>query len=147
MEWEALGVFAELIGSLAVVATLIYLAIQVRQSKELSRTQSFHLAIEQLVTGAMRPEIHLLFESEHRELTRDEEIRLIPPLTAFIYGHEILFYLWKKGQIDDALWQNVWLNNGKFFRLKPLRSLLETRDGQLSKDLFELVRKDESAAA
>ena len=147
MEWEAVGVLAELVGSFAVVVTLIYLAIQVRQSKELSRTQSFHLAIEQLVTGAMHPAIHLLFESEHRELTRDEEIRLASPLTAFIYGHEILLYLWKKGQIDDALWQNVWLNNRKFFRLKPLESVLEARDGPLSKDLLDLVSRDEPEAA
>ena len=35
MNWEAMGAVGDLIGGLAVVATLIYLALQVRQSKEL----------------------------------------------------------------------------------------------------------------
>ena len=33
MNWEAVGAIAELLGAIAVVATLIYLAIQVRHSK------------------------------------------------------------------------------------------------------------------
>ena len=35
MNWEAIGAIGELVGGIAVIATLIYLAIQVRQSKTL----------------------------------------------------------------------------------------------------------------
>ena len=35
MNWEAAGAIGELLGALAVLATLVYLAVQVRQSKEL----------------------------------------------------------------------------------------------------------------
>lgn len=35
MNWEAIGAIGELIGALAVVLTLVYLAVQVRHSKQL----------------------------------------------------------------------------------------------------------------
>ena len=35
MNWEALGAVAELLGAIAVLATLIYLAVQVRHSRDL----------------------------------------------------------------------------------------------------------------
>ena len=37
MNWEALGAIAEMIGGVAVLCTVIYLAIQVRQSTAMSR--------------------------------------------------------------------------------------------------------------
>ncbi len=35
MNWDAIGAMGDLLGSVAVFATLIYLAIQVRSSKDL----------------------------------------------------------------------------------------------------------------
>ena len=111
MDWNIVSAISDSLAAVAVVATLIYLAIQVRQTKEISKTQAYHLAIEQLVAGSMRPEISLLFESEKRELTKEELFKLSSPLTAVLYGHEIVHYLWKKGQVEEALWQNIWQNN------------------------------------
>ena len=147
MNWEAIGATAELLGAIAVVATLAYLAVQIRQTNEISRTQAYHLAIEQLVAGAMRPEFGLLLESEHRELTEEEKLTLVFPLTAVLYSHEIVYYLWKKGQIDDALWRNLWVNNKGFLLLEPSMSLMETREGPLSQELLKLLRESAGADA
>ena len=40
MNWEAIGAFGEIIGALAVVATLIYLATQVRYAKQATADQN-----------------------------------------------------------------------------------------------------------
>jgi len=42
MNWEALGAIGELVGAGAVVLTLGYLAVQIRQSSKSSRQQSYH---------------------------------------------------------------------------------------------------------
>ena len=55
MNWDALGALAEMIGATAVLITLIYLAIQIRQTKELARSQTYHMAIEQMVAACLRP--------------------------------------------------------------------------------------------
>lgn len=39
MNWEALGAIAELIGGVAVLVTLVYLALQVRQNNQMQRQQ------------------------------------------------------------------------------------------------------------
>ncbi len=140
MNWDALGAVAETLGAIAVLATLIYLAIQIRQTKELARTQTYHLAIEQMVAAAMRPEISLLFESEHRSLTEEERKQLASPLMAVLYSHEILYHLWREGQVEDALWENLWANNRHFLILEPSISLLETREGPLSAALLQHLR-------
>jgi hypothetical protein len=140
LNWDALGAVAETLGAIAVLATLIYLAIQIRQTKELARTQTYHLAIEQMVAAAMRPEISLLFESEHRSLTEEERKQLASPLMAVLYSHEILYHLWREGQVEDALWENLWANNRHFLILEPSISLLETREGPLSAALLQHLR-------
>ena len=141
MNWDVLGAVAEFLGALAVLATLIYLAIQIRQSGKVARTQSYHLAIEQLVSGALQPEFRLLFKSGHEELTPEEEYQLTPPLICFIYAHEIMYYLWRKGQVDDELWENIFINNLDMLKLAPARRLLAQRSGPLSRDLEKLIEK------
>ena len=42
MNWDAIGAIGELVGACAVVLTLGYLAIQIRQSAKTSRQQSYH---------------------------------------------------------------------------------------------------------
>ena len=41
MNWEAAGAIGELIGAFAVVATLIYLAIQIRENTRASKSEAF----------------------------------------------------------------------------------------------------------
>jgi len=41
MHWEAIGAIGEVVGAAAVVATLIYLARQVRQSNAVAAAQAF----------------------------------------------------------------------------------------------------------
>ena len=42
MNWDAIGAIGELVGAAAVVLTLGYLAVQIRQSSKSSRQQSYH---------------------------------------------------------------------------------------------------------
>ena len=42
MNWDAVGAIAEGMGALGVVATLAYLAVQIRHATAASRTSAFH---------------------------------------------------------------------------------------------------------
>ena len=49
MNWEALGATAELLGAVAVFATLVYLSLQVRQSNIVTREQAhYHMLQNQI---------------------------------------------------------------------------------------------------
>ena len=43
MSWDALGAVAELLGAIAVIASLLYLGLQIRASNKQSKAQTFHL--------------------------------------------------------------------------------------------------------
>ena len=80
MNWDALGAVAEALGAVGVVATLVYLSVQVRRnSKEIveSRTQRvFELMIEtrsKLAEGMIAPILTKV--DANTELTPEEEIR------------------------------------------------------------------------
>jgi hypothetical protein len=42
MNWEAAGAFAEIVGAIAVVVSLLYVAVQIRQNTKATRQQSYH---------------------------------------------------------------------------------------------------------
>lgn len=47
MNWEALGAVAEPIGALGVIATLAYLAVQIRQNTRAVRAQTYDSFVSQ----------------------------------------------------------------------------------------------------
>jgi len=47
MNWEAIGAMAELAGAVGVIATLLYLAIQIRQSSRSIESQNIHAQTQQ----------------------------------------------------------------------------------------------------
>jgi hypothetical protein len=47
MSWDAIGAVGELLGALGVIASLIYLAIQIRQNTESVRMASHHGVADQ----------------------------------------------------------------------------------------------------
>ncbi len=61
MNWDAIGAVGELIGGLAVIATLIYLAAQIRQNTAMITAQTVQASVD----ATQRT---LLFRAEHGEL-------------------------------------------------------------------------------
>ena len=51
MNWDALAAISEIIGALAVVITLAYLAVQIRQSNDLLRSESRQTLVSNDVTS------------------------------------------------------------------------------------------------
>ena len=54
MNWDAIGAVSEIVGAFAVVVSLLYLAVQVKQGAALSKADSFERACESWNT-AMEP--------------------------------------------------------------------------------------------
>jgi len=81
MNWDAVGAVAELIGALGVIASLIYLAIQIRQNSQSVKAESVRELLSQssdLFLGAATspelikasvgrlPEDQMMTEDQHR---------------------------------------------------------------------------------
>ena len=139
-DWGAIG---EIVGAIGVLATLVYLALQVRHSTEVSKVASYHAAVHQIVEAAKDPEFALLLEKIKggETLSTEEETRSQILAAIFIYGHEILLHLFEKRQVNEALWENVMANNLPFLQSRMINAVLQNRPGAISKRLLTYVEK------
>jgi hypothetical protein len=67
MNWEAIGAVGEILGAIGVIATLGYLAIQIRQSTKATKVANYNEAIHHMTAMMLH-------------ITKDEEISRIWPL-------------------------------------------------------------------
>jgi hypothetical protein len=63
MNWEAIGAIGEIMGVLAVVATLGYLAVQIKQNTKIAEDATFR----DIFTG-VNNQLHAMISSENREV-------------------------------------------------------------------------------
>ena len=109
MNWEAIGAVGELIGGLAVIATLIYLAVQIRQNTAMITAQTVQASVD----ATQRT---LLFRAEHgalrailrkarddEELTRDEFEMLASYLQAAFMNFQARLQHNARGLFDESV--------------------------------------------
>ena len=123
MNWDALGAIAELIGGIAVLITLVYLSIQVKQNSRMQRqqnvTEQTNRCIDsgQLVASdAEFADIHLR-ALNNQDLTGTEFARLAGFFFAVLTDFEEMYYTHKDGQQSEFRWKN--LNKHVYVQIKP----------------------------
>lgn len=106
MIWDILSTISEMLSAIAILATLIYLAIQTKQSAKAvqASTRQEILASDQqfIMYAASNPEIELIRYKPH--LSDEEKIRLGFFLTTFVRIRENNWLQHKNGVLDDATW-------------------------------------------
>ncbi len=87
MNWQAIGAIGELAGAVGVIATLGYLAFQIRQNNELLRSESRQALVANDVTSLTasleNTDVFAKLVSEG-ELSADDQLRL-----SFIYAIDL----------------------------------------------------------
>jgi hypothetical protein len=108
MTWEAISAIAQILGVIAVVVTLVYLAAQVRQGNLFARLQARQRMIEQahseLYAQIADPSIS---HSNVKDgpLTEDEQAKLSLFLAAFMRQREWEWFQYKDRVIDEAVYR------------------------------------------
>jgi hypothetical protein len=111
MNWDALGAIAELLGAIAVVATLAYLSVQLRQNTASVRTSSAAAHSEAMrslnIAVAQDAELVRLYWAglANRAALTDEDRRRFDFLIgATTQGMEQMWRFHEEGVIDDGAW-------------------------------------------
>ena len=156
MDIMELGAMGELVGGGAVLATLAYLSVQVRQSRseirrntEVARAAAYHQAIDQIRASWMEPDFSRLankFDSDPESLTNYERMRMEVLWSATLFGHEVTFELYRKGLIDPTLWENMLENNRALLTQTAPMRLLQKRPGPLSRLLLAELHPESAGA-
>ncbi len=115
MEWDAVGAIAELMGAIAVLVTVGYLAVQIRQSTRSSESSGLnYLRNVHLLTEHNEQYNVLVLKSLRKEvLTPEERLLMVERFYTIMKGLEVLWLQQQLGsvsrdqfnlQIDLARW-------------------------------------------
>ena len=113
MNWEAIGASAELLAAVGVIATLIYLAIQIRQNTRALRTASFQSATDALnqvnLTTASDEKLAEAFELSlvggFNDLDPVTKRRHYFMILSVLRVFESAYYQQNNGLLEQASWQ------------------------------------------
>lgn len=109
MDWDAIGAIGEAIGALAVVLTLGYLAMQVRDTRKLLRANAHQARTDrniQIMLGRLQfPTPSLEKITSGQELSLDELANLRAHNAITLRHFEDLFYQRSLGLVDDETWE------------------------------------------
>lgn len=110
MNWEIASVLAEVVGALAVVLTLAYLAIQVRQNTTAIKAASHHAVTDSFnalnVAVIQDPQVGRIWRlgnAGYSNLTEDEQISFSFMMISYIRIFETVYYQRKLGTMEEQL--------------------------------------------
>jgi hypothetical protein len=123
MNWEALGAIGEIIGAAAVVASLVYLAIQIRSQNRESRLASTHQVIEGYRTSIAwlkDPDMASIFIDaieDYDGLSVKQRLQFDMYLTNAFRSLEEAYLQYQSGRLDPEAWRAA---------MAPLRDTIAT---------------------
>jgi hypothetical protein len=111
LNWEAIGATGEVLGSIAVVVTLAYLAIQIRQNTQSNRTAAIQTMAAQdsswLSGVAQDGELSEILGRGWRDfagLAPVEQGRFAALMSQVCRQYDSQLHLWRDGAIPEGLW-------------------------------------------
>ena len=114
MNWDALGAIAELVGALAVVASLLYIAVQVRAGTRASRVQSklesVRLLNDFIDSMIKNPELNALWNRGRKDLEslpQEEYLRFSNMCLKGFWFFSAGYFQYREGSLDDEDWYEL----------------------------------------
>jgi hypothetical protein len=111
MNWEAIGAASELVGAVAVVVSLLYLAIQIKGNTESARTSTYQSVVSEFGTlnraMASTPDLSMLYAQameDFESLSPEDKARCSQLFFVSFHNFENMYYQYKKGYLEDDVW-------------------------------------------
>ena len=111
MNWDAIGAIGEIVGALAVVVSLVYLAIQIKAQNNESKAATVQHALDGYASAISRlqdpdlAEIWIAGIEDFDSLSDAQRLRFTMYLTAALRMVENAYYQWQNQRLDDETWR------------------------------------------
>ncbi len=144
MNWDAIGAIGEIVGAIAVLLTLFYLSIQIRQGVKLARSQ-----IREQRTMSSQEWLYqyaaygdLVAKAGSGEpLTGGEKLTMNMLFRAQFRGYEAYLHHYLNGLFDEGEWQGMKQTIRVSFRNVGFVELWEEIGNEFSPELQQLVEE------
>lgn len=152
MNWEAIGAIGEVVGAVGVVATLLYLALQIRGDARATRAATMHGQsnayrefMQSLATDEELSSIYLRGIQDFRSLEDAELVRFTSALGVLFRVFDEAFFQWSEGNLDPQVWHGFESPMGDVLAYPGVRDWWATRSHWYSTPFREFI--DAKAAA
>jgi hypothetical protein len=112
VNWNAVSAFAELLASLGVIVSLIYVSVQIRQNSRVTETSNYQQIMEYqnsvittIIDNADAANIYNRGLESFLSLSEDEKTRFHMMMTPIITGSQMNFQLHNRRLMDDELFE------------------------------------------
>lgn len=145
MNWDAIGAIGEIIGALAVILSLLYLALQIKNQNRESKFAAMHEisvgfrdAISKFSDESMAS-IIVKANSNYEDLSDDEAMRLLILSGQFFRAFEEAFIQYQEGRLDDRNWKAIKKYYINIMSANALRNIWEIRKEFLDDEFVKFV--------
>lgn len=114
MNWNAIGAIGELIGAVAVIATLIYLAQQIKDSARAARsaavadaTHTIQALYQELGTSSQSSELFLKGLTGYDSMSPSEQFQWLMLMHSWFIGFQRSFFLSQEGTLNVSLRDSI----------------------------------------
>ena len=112
MNWEAIGAIGEVLGAAAVVVTLGYLAVQIRQNSQAVKNSAAQALLSE-ANGSLRiaasdpgtARAVILGQTLFDELSEGERAQFITWMFSWMRTIEQAYFQYLQGYIDEEIWE------------------------------------------
>lgn len=145
MNWEAIGAITEIVGTAAVVVSLLYLAIQLRSQHRESRIASVHELNESFrdaITSFQNPELADLFsraKDDFESLPETERLQFISMVQGIMRVWEDAYHQHREKRLSDRVWNSMVIQFSGYLSLPGVLSVWSIRKMAYSEDFRAFV--------
>jgi hypothetical protein len=111
MNWEAIGALGEVIAAVVVIATLVYLAIQFRQTIRATHASTFQAATDSFVAInlaiATDEALIKVFSGQRSPETKEDQTRFNFIMLSVFRVRETIFFQTTEGTTDPRSWERM----------------------------------------
>jgi hypothetical protein len=150
MNWEAIGAIGEIVGAATVVATLFYLAIQIRQNTKVSRadmTKDLYLASRSALLDLSGNKELATIWAQIRDFKDQDSARRYTFYQSFFRLYELQFNLSTQGLLDDKIAESYMLVIRMFATTGHFDEYWNTAQGEFHDDFVRYVNEQRKIAA
>jgi len=129
MKWEKIAAIAEIVSSIAIVATLIYLAVQTQQNTNALIATSRQSALEGEVAWLSSQIAYPTDFSTEIERSGTEQLRFQGFLIMALRIREFAWFQYQAGVLDEATWLSYMEPMAFMFGTESARRMLDNYNG------------------
>jgi hypothetical protein len=142
VNWEAISAIGQIVGALAVVISLIYVAREIRSNARTPRLASLHdinRGLGQLVTHPHLAELYYRGIQNFRSLKSGDLVRFSVIMDQAFYIFRELYFQHADGHLDPRLWGDIETAMRDIIAYPGVQAWWRTRSHRFNKEFVKFV--------